>query len=139
MNEAVITPDIERLMQAYDTLQEPPTAQTGDDVKLSLENALPTDMPQLTELTPDKVIKLQKNGVFCKNILQHIGCSKFKNYFKDVDILHKEVVDFISVFSAVVVPQNLIKYLVHASHDCKDMLEPQNCIISLNGSTIFKA
>ena len=31
-------------------------------------------------------------------------------------ILHKKVVDFNSVFSAVVVPQILIKYLLHASH-----------------------
>ena len=49
MNEAVITPDIERFMQAYDTLHDPPTAQTGDDVKLSLKNASPTDIPQLEE------------------------------------------------------------------------------------------
>ena len=37
VNEVVITPDIERLMQAYDTLHNPLTAQTGDGVKLSLK------------------------------------------------------------------------------------------------------
>ena len=76
MNEVVITPDIERLTQVYDTLHDPLTAQTGDDVKLSLKNASPADIPQLEEnlmslleLTPEKVIKLQKSDVFCKNIL----------------------------------------------------------------------
>ena len=74
MNEVVITPDIERLMQAYDTLHDPPTASTGNDIKLSLINASLADIPQLEEnlmslpeLTPDKVIKLQKRDVFCKN------------------------------------------------------------------------
>ena len=32
-------------------------------------------------------------------------------------ILHKQVIDFNSVLSAVVLPQILIKYLLHASHD----------------------
>ena len=32
-------------------------------------------------------------------------------------IQHKEVNDFNNVFSALVVPQILIKYLLHASHD----------------------
>ena len=79
-NKALITPDFERLMPAYDTLHDLPTAQTGNDIKLSLENASPTDTPQLEgnlmslpELTAQKVINLQKNDVFCKNILQHIG------------------------------------------------------------------
>ena len=77
MNEVFITPDIERLMQAYDTLHDPPTAQTGDDIKLSLKNASLTDKPPLEEnlmllpeLTPDRLIKLQENDVFCKNILR---------------------------------------------------------------------
>ena len=49
MNEAFITPGIERLTQAYDTLHDPSTAQTSDDIKLSLENASLTDIPQLEE------------------------------------------------------------------------------------------
>ena len=68
-------------MTHYMTL---PTAQTNDDIKLSLENMLPTDIPQLEqnlmslpELTPEKVIKLQKNVMFCKNIVQDIGYSKY--------------------------------------------------------------
>ena len=63
-------------MQAYDNLHNPSTAQTVDDVKLSLKNTPPTDIPQLeenlmslAELRPDKVIKLQKSYVFCTNIL----------------------------------------------------------------------
>ena len=64
------------------------------------------------------MIKLQKSDVFCKNILQHLGCSKYDNYFKDaMDIIHKKVVDFSSVFSNIVIPQILIKHLLHASHD----------------------
>ena len=73
MNAVVITPDIERLIQAYDTLHDPPTAQTGDDFKLSHENVSPTDIPHLEEnlmslleLRPDKVMKFQKSDVFCK-------------------------------------------------------------------------
>ena len=77
------------------------------------ENLMP-----LLELTPDKVIKLQKGGVFCKNILQHIGCSKFKDYFKDaMGILHKKIADLNNVFSAIVVLQIFINYLLHALHD----------------------
>ena len=125
MNETAITPYIERLTQAYDTLHDPPTAQTGDDVKLSLENTSPTDIPQLEEnlmslleLTPDKVIKLPKGDGFCKNILQHICCSKFENYFKDaIGFLHKKLVDFNSVFTAIVGPQMLMKYLLHDSYN----------------------
>ena len=97
VNEVIIVPDIERLTQAYDTLCDPPTEETGDNVKLSLENASPTNIPQLKEnlmslleLTPDKMIKLQESDVFCKNILQDISCSKHENYFKyAMDILHK--------------------------------------------------
>ena len=55
--------------------------------------------------------------MFCKNILQHIGCSKYDNYFIDtIGVLPKKVVDFNSVCSAIVIPQILIKYLLHASH-----------------------
>ena len=50
--------------------------------------------------------------------MQHIDCSKHNNYLKDAsDILHKKVTEFNSTFSAVVIPQILIKYLLHASHD----------------------
>ena len=72
----------------------------------------------LLELTSEKVTKLQKNDIFCKNIIQHIDCNKHNNYFMDATgILHKKVINFISTFSAIVVPQILIKYLLHASHD----------------------
>ena len=47
------------------------------------------------------MIKLQKSGVFCKNILHHKVSSKFENYFqKAMAVLHKKVADFNSVFSA---------------------------------------
>ena len=96
VNVVIITPDIERPAQAYDTLHDLPTEQTGDNVKLSLENASPTDIPQLKEnlislpeLTSNKVMKLQEIDGFCKNILQHISCSKHENYFQDATgILH---------------------------------------------------
>ena len=62
MNEVVIVPDIERITQAYDTLHDPPAEQTGDNIKLSLKNTSPTDIPQLKEnlmslpeLTLDKI------------------------------------------------------------------------------------
>ena len=55
---------------------------------------------------------------FTKNTIQHIGCSKYNNYFIDaIGILHKKVIDFNNVFSTVVIPQILIKYLLHASHN----------------------
>ena len=72
----------------------------------------------LPEFTPDKVMKLQKNDTFCKHILQHIHCSKNDNYFIDaMGILHQKVINFNNTFSAVVIPQILIKYLLHSSHD----------------------
>ena len=125
VNEVIIMPDMERLTQTYDTFHDPPTVQTVRQLKLSLENASPADIPQLKEilmsllkLTLDKVVKLQESDFFCKNILQHISYSKHEKYFQEaMGILHKKVVDFKNMFSAVVVPQILIKYLLHASHN----------------------
>ena len=72
----------------------------------------------LLELRLENVVKLQENDLFCKNIQQQINCSKYENYFQDaMVILHKKVVDFNNVFSVLVLPQILIKYLLHASHD----------------------
>ena len=97
------------------------------------------NLMSLRELTPDKVIKLQESDVFHKNILQHIGCSKYENYFQDaMSVFHKKVADFNSKFSTVVVPQIFINYLSHASHNPLGMLKPQNYTISLYGSTISK-
>ena len=77
LNEFFIVPDIEKLMQTYDTLHDSPTGQINDDIKLSLENMSPADIPQLEqnsmsllELTPEKVIKLQKN-ILQKNNTTH--------------------------------------------------------------------
>ena len=79
VNEYVIMPDIERLMQAYDVLYDLPTAQTGDDVKLSLENASPIDIPQvkenlmsLPELTPDRVKNYKKVMCSARIYLENI-------------------------------------------------------------------
>ena len=124
VKEVFITPDIERLIQTWDTSHGSPIAQTNDDIKLSLENVSTSDILKLEqnlmflpELTLEKVIKLQKNDIFSKNGIQHIGCSKYDNYFIDtIDILQKNVIDFNSIFSAVVIPQILIKYLLHALH-----------------------
>ena len=53
-----------------------------------------------------------------KNRIQHIGCSKYDKYLIDATgILHKRIIDFNSTFSAKVIPQILIKYLLHASHN----------------------
>ena len=111
-------------MQNYDVLYDLPTAQM-DKVELFLQNASPADiwhleqnLMSLLEFTPDKVIKLNKNDTFCRHILQHIHCSRNDNYFIDaMGILHKKVTNFNSTFSAVVVPQILIKSLLHASYD----------------------
>ena len=96
-----------------------------DEAKISLENASPTDilhlediLMSLPELTPDKVIKLQKNDTICKNILPRIHCSKNNNYFIDaVGILPKKFIKFNSTFSAMGIPQILIKNILHTSHD----------------------
>ena len=127
--EIFIALDIEKLTQNYDALHDLLTAQM-DKAELSLENASPTNIPHLTqnlmsllEFIPDKVIKLQKNKPFCKHILQQIHCSKNDNYFIGaVGILYKKVINFNSTFSAVVILQILIKYLLHASHDSLDLI-----------------
>ena len=41
VNEVVIMPDIERLLQAYKSLHDPPTSQTGDADNLLLKMHLP--------------------------------------------------------------------------------------------------
>ena len=73
VNEAFTTPDIDRLMQTYDTLHDSPAAQTGDNVKLSLENVSPADIQQLEEnlmslleLIPEKVINYKRVMCFAK-------------------------------------------------------------------------
>ena len=78
VNEAFITPDIERLMQAYDMLHDSPTVQTGDDIKLSLENVLPIDIPQLEEnlmslleLSPEEVKNYKRVMHFAKHTAAH--------------------------------------------------------------------
>ena len=71
----------------------------------------------LSKLTLDKVIKLQKNDTFCKSILPHIYCSKNDYFIDAIGILHKKVINSNCTFSAMVIPQILIKYLLHASHD----------------------
>ena len=82
--------------KAYDTLHDQPTAQTGDDAKLSLKNVLEhtttgRKVNVIARINIDKMMKLQKSYVFCKNILQHIDCNKFKNYFQDATgILHNK-------------------------------------------------
>ena len=45
VNEVFIAPDIEILAQSYDALHELPSAQTNDDIRVLLENVLPTDIP----------------------------------------------------------------------------------------------
>ena len=93
----------------------------------------------LPELTPDKDIKLQENDVFCKNILQHTGCSKYEDYFQDaMAILHKKIIDFSSVFSAVVVPQILMKYSLCASHDSLGHFGAKKLYYFLNSLYFFK-
>ena len=51
-------------------------------------------------------------------MILHIDCSKHDNYFIDATgILHEKVINFNSTFSAIVLPQIMIKYLLHVSHD----------------------
>ena len=67
----------------------------------------------LPDLTPEKIITLQKNGTFCNNILHHIHCNTNESNFKDaMGILNKNGIDFHSTFSAVVVPKILINYML---------------------------
>ena len=124
VNEIFIAPDTEKLTENYDPLHDLPTVQT-DKTELSLENPSPADIQcfeqnlmSLLEFMPDKVIKLQRNDTFCKNIIQHIHCGKNDNYIIDtMGILHEKVINFNSTFPAVVIQQILIKYLLHSSHD----------------------
>ena len=124
VKEVFITLHIEYLRQNYEALHNLYSTWT-DKAKLPLENASPADIPNLelnlmsvSELTRNKLIKLQKSNTFCKNILQYIHFSKNNNYIIDaIGILHKKVINFNSPFSAMAVPQISIKYLLHASHD----------------------
>ena len=70
----------------------------------------------LPELTPGKIIKLQKNDTFCNNIIHHMHCNTNENYFTDaMGILHKKVIDFNSTFLSVIRPKIFIRYLLHTS------------------------
>ena len=82
VNEILNAPDIEnppKIMTHCMTYQ----LYRWTKPNLSLENASTTDIPHLEqnlmsplEFTLDKVVKLQKNNTFCKNILEDICCSK---------------------------------------------------------------
>ena len=105
LNEAVITPDIERLAQSYDTLYDPTTIQTSDDAKLSIKNAslrctaTGREFNVFVRINTRQSNKITKKSCFCKGFLQHIGCSRYENYFQDATgVLHKKVVDFNSFF-----------------------------------------
>ena len=54
-------------------------------------------------------------------------------------ILHKKVINFSSTFSAVVIPQILIEYLLHTAHNSLGHTEAMNHTILLKGSTTSKA
>ena len=124
VNKIFIAPNIEKLTTNYDALPDSSTVQI-DNANLSLENASPADIPllkqnlmSLPEFTLEKVVKLQENEIFGKDILEHIHCSKNNNYFIDaMGILHEEVINFNNTFSTVVIPQILITYLPHTSHN----------------------
>ena len=113
VSEVLIAPNIKNFMPTYDELHDFSTGQNNGNVKLSLENMSPTDIPQfeqnlmsLLELKSEKVAKVQKNNTFCKNIIQHIDYSRHNSYFIDTtEILHKEVMAFNSTFSAIATPQ----------------------------------
>ena len=98
VNKIFVAPYIEKLATDYDALPDLPTVQT-ENANLFLENASPRDIPHLEqnlrslpEFTMEKVVNLQKNYTFCKNILEHIHCSKNNNYFTDaMGILHKKL------------------------------------------------
>ena len=56
--------------------------------------------------------------MFCNTIIQCIDCSKYDNYFIGaIGILPKKVIDFTNTFSAIVIPQILMKYLLHTPYD----------------------
>ena len=119
VQEFFIKPKIENLLQNYNTQNTLPVTHP-EESKLSLDNASPKDFPQLeqkfllqTELTPEKIIQLQKIDTLCNNIIQDMHCNTNENYFTDtMDILHK-MSDFNSTFSQVVGT----KYLLNASHN----------------------
>ena len=85
-----------------------------------LENISPADNPHLEqnlmslpEFALEKIVKLQKSNTFYKKILEHIHCSKNNNYFTYA----MGTIDSNSIFSAVVIPQILIKRLLQTSHN----------------------
>ena len=92
VQEIFITPNIENLAENYNIQNTLPVTQP-EEFKLSLDNALPGDIPQLEQnlMVPEKIIQLQRNGTFCNNIIQHMHCNTNENYFTDaMDILHKK-------------------------------------------------
>ena len=89
MNEVFIVPNVEKLAQTYDTLHNVPTGQTNEYVKLSLENALHTDIPPLEYFNVPARINIRKSNTTTKEwhtLQKHnciIDCSKHEKYFID--------------------------------------------------------
>ena len=72
----------------------------------------------LSELTPEKIIQLQKNvHILQYHTTTHTMQHKQKLLHRCHGHLTHKVIDFNSTFSSVVIPKILIKYLLHASHD----------------------
>ena len=123
VNEIFIAPDIEKLTTNYDALHDLPTVQrqctsVSRECFIHRYPSFRTKFNVLTRTHLKKVVKLQKNNTFYKKILEHIHCCENANYFTDaMGILQKKVINFNSTFAAVVIPQILITYLLHASHN----------------------
>ena len=76
---------------------------------------------------------------FAKTI-QHVDCSKHDKHFVDATgILHKNVFDFNSKFSAIFISQILIKYLLHVSHNSLGHVRATTLYHILKSSITFKA
>ena len=68
----------------------------------------------LPGLTSEKITQLQKHNTLSLTY----SAAHMKIYSTDaMGILHKKVIDFNSMFSSVVIPKILIKYLLHTFHD----------------------
>ena len=123
--EIFIAPDIEKLTNYCDALHDLPTVQMAK-ASLSLGNASAADIPHLEqnltslpEFTQDKVIILQKEWYILQKHIRTYTLQPKQQLFHRCHRhpTYKKVINFNSTFSAAVIPQILIKYLLHTSND----------------------
>ena len=114
-------PTIEEIMEGKSALklkkigvQDTPTIEEQND-----SIALPNEDIELP-MSNDKLIKMQKNDKFCKNLIHQLETGKLSSgnpYYMEEGILKRFVDDKKQRFEVIVIPKDLANVILRLAHD----------------------